>query len=99
MNPAALKANIADLKGDGILIVNIDAFTARNLEKAGYDSKPLEDNTLSSFRVHEVPITNLTLEAIADCGLNQRAAVRSVFCSRVGIGCLIGHRTHADLDR
>ena len=77
MNPAALKANIADLKGDGILIVNIDAFTARNLEKAGYDSNPLEDNTLSSFRVHEVPITNLTLEAIADCGLNQRAAVRS----------------------
>ncbi|MGC6418473.1 MAG: 2-oxoacid:acceptor oxidoreductase subunit alpha [Bradymonadia bacterium] len=77
MNPAALKANIADLKGDGILIVNIDAFTARNLEKAGYDSNPLEDNTLSSYRVHEVPITNLTLEAIADCGLNQRAAVRS----------------------
>jgi 2-oxoglutarate ferredoxin oxidoreductase subunit alpha len=77
MNPAALKVNIADLKKDGILIVNTDAFTSRNVEKAGYESNPLEGNQLSDYRVFEVDITTLTLTAIADCGLNQRAAVRS----------------------
>jgi 2-oxoglutarate ferredoxin oxidoreductase subunit alpha len=77
MNPAALKANLADLKKDGILVVNLDAFTKRNIEKAGYETNPLEDNSLTDYRVYEVAITTLTLNAIADCGLNQRAAVRS----------------------
>ena len=35
-----LKVNIADLKKDGIVIINTDAFTKRNIEKAGYESNP-----------------------------------------------------------
>src|SRR5881409_1528344 len=38
MNPAALKANIGDLPGGGLLIVNTDAFTRGNLKKAGYQT-------------------------------------------------------------
>ena len=77
MNPAALRANIADLKPDGIIIANTAAFTDKNLAKVGYETSPLEDGSLSSYRVYPVDVTTLTLNAIAECGLNQRAAVRS----------------------
>ncbi|MCB9553378.1 MAG: 2-oxoacid:acceptor oxidoreductase subunit alpha [bacterium] len=76
MNPAALRVNIGDLKPDGILIANSHAFTDKNLERAGYTSNPLEDGTLEAFRVYQVDITTMTLTAISEQGLNQRAAVR-----------------------
>ena len=47
MNPAALKTNLDDLPLGGTLIVDTDAFTERNLKKAGYESNPLEDDELS----------------------------------------------------
>ena len=56
MNPAALKTNLRDLPRGGTLIVNRDAFTERNLEKAGYAANPLEDGSLAEFQVHEVPL-------------------------------------------
>jgi 2-oxoglutarate ferredoxin oxidoreductase subunit alpha len=77
MNPAALKANLADLKRGGILIANTEQFGVKNLERAGYTANPLEDGSLSAYRVFPVDITNITLRAIADVGLNQRAAVRT----------------------
>src|SRR5437016_13870166 len=55
MNPAALKANLAEVEKGATIIVNQDAFTKRNLEKAGYESDPLEDRSLSGYRVHPVP--------------------------------------------
>src|SRR5688572_17079647 len=51
MNPAALKVNLDDLKKGGILIANEDGFTDRNLEKAGYESNPLEDGSLDGFQL------------------------------------------------
>src|SRR5579859_3075524 len=55
MNPAALRVNLAELARGATIIVNEDAFTKRNLEKAGYGtSNPLEDGSLSEFRVHRV---------------------------------------------
>jgi 2-oxoglutarate ferredoxin oxidoreductase subunit alpha len=59
MNPAALKTNIMDLPPGGALIVNSDAFTQQNLNKAAYASNPLTDGSLSSFTVFEVPISAL----------------------------------------
>jgi 2-oxoglutarate ferredoxin oxidoreductase subunit alpha len=64
MNPAALKANLAELDRGATVIVNEDAFTKRNLEKAGYQSNPLEDGSLSAFRVHRIPMTSLTVRAV-----------------------------------
>ena len=64
MNPAALKANLAELERGATIIVNEDAFTKRNLEKAGYESNPLEDGTLSAFRVHRIPMSTLTARAV-----------------------------------
>jgi 2-oxoglutarate ferredoxin oxidoreductase subunit alpha len=64
MNPAALKANIADLVPGGAIIVNVDAFTPTNLAKAGYANSPLEDGSLSQYNVHEIPVTTLNARAL-----------------------------------
>ncbi len=63
MNPAALKANLASLPRGATIIVNEDAFSRRNLEKAGYPVSPLEDDSLAEFTVHRVPMTTLTARA------------------------------------
>ena len=66
MNPAALKTSLDDLQKGGIIIVNTDNFTRNNLKKAGYDISPLEDDSLQSYEVHEVPLTSLNREALKD---------------------------------
>jgi 2-oxoglutarate ferredoxin oxidoreductase subunit alpha len=77
MNPAALKASVKDLLPGATIIVNVDAFEPRNLEKAGYKVNPLEDNSLDAFTVYEVPMTSLTKEAAKDTGAKPRDAERS----------------------
>ncbi len=63
MNPAALKANVAELERGATIIVNEDAFSKRNLDKAGYEANPLEDGSLGAYRVHRIPMTTLTTRA------------------------------------
>ena len=77
MNPAALRANIAELPPGGTIIANTDAFEPRNLEKAGYHANPLEDDTLAAFRVYPVPMTAITIEATKETGVKPRDAERS----------------------
>ncbi len=77
MNPAALKTNLEDLKRGGTLIVNEDAFDKSNIVKAGYESNPLDDETLlAGYRVHKVPMTRLTRDAVAELGLSKKEADR-----------------------
>src|SRR6478672_13952107 len=59
MNPAALKTNVIDLPAGGALIVNSDAFSQQNLNKAGYAANPLTDGSLKQFTVFEIPISTL----------------------------------------
>ncbi len=76
MNPAALKANVREVKKGGTIIVNSDDFTKRNLAKVGYASNPLEDGSLGdSATIHAVPLASLTIEALADCA--RRTCSRS----------------------
>jgi 2-oxoglutarate ferredoxin oxidoreductase subunit alpha len=77
MNPAALRASLADMVAGSTLIVNADAFVDRNLAKAGYDANPLTDGTLASFTVFEVPMTSLTIEAAKPSGAKSRDAERA----------------------
>jgi 2-oxoglutarate/2-oxoacid ferredoxin oxidoreductase subunit alpha len=72
MNPAALKVNLADLEHGGILIVNSDAFSEGNLKKAGYLKNPLEDGSLSGYRLFSLPITSLNANALAECKLTKK---------------------------
>ncbi len=76
MNPAALKLRIGDLEPDGILIVNSDSFTQRDLLKAGCTSNPLEDGSLKGFRVISVSMTSLNRQAVASCKLSGSEADR-----------------------
>ncbi|MGH9151366.1 MAG: 2-oxoacid:acceptor oxidoreductase subunit alpha [Acidimicrobiales bacterium] len=77
MNPAALKANVAEVAPGSTIIVNADAFDERSLAKAGYPANPLTDGSLSGFTVYEVPMTSLTLEATKPSGARARDAERS----------------------
>ncbi len=76
MNPAALKVNIRDLKQNGWLIVNADSFAAKDLEKAGYDSNPLEDHSLDAYRVLPIEISKLTKEALKETKLSTKEKER-----------------------
>jgi len=76
MNPAALKANISDLPAGGILIVNSDEFTKRNLAKVGYESDPLGSPAFEAFQVHEVAMSSLTVGAVESVGLGKKDAER-----------------------
>ena len=74
MNPAALKANLPDLEPGGTIIVNTDPFNRNGLRKAGYEQNPLEDDSLSGYDVHPVPLTTLTRNALADIeGMSNQA--------------------------
>jgi 2-oxoglutarate ferredoxin oxidoreductase subunit alpha len=92
MNPAALRTNLRDLPKGGTLIVNRDAFTDRNLEKAGYTANPLEDGTLGEFHVHDVPLTTLTLEALKEIDVTKREAERSKNMFALGLMSWLYHR-------
>jgi 2-oxoglutarate ferredoxin oxidoreductase subunit alpha len=78
MNPAGLKTNLPAVKPGHTIIVDIDAFSRKNLEKAQYESNPLEDDSLANYRVIEVSMTSLTKEALKDIqGLDNKSITRS----------------------
>jgi 2-oxoglutarate/2-oxoacid ferredoxin oxidoreductase subunit alpha len=77
MNPAALRANLQDVATGSTVIVNSDTFEDRNLTKAGYTSNPLTDGSLEGYRVYEVPMTSITMEAVKPSGTKPRDAERS----------------------
>jgi len=76
MNPAALKVNLKDLEPGGILMVNTDAFVESNLRKAGYGTNPLEDGSLSGYRVFKLPITSLTMGALEEAKIPHKQMER-----------------------
>lgn len=76
MNPAALKMNLADLKANGILIVNTDSFTENDLRKAQIKTSPLEDGSLDKFRLFSVELERLTRRALEHLGLDAKSMDR-----------------------
>ena len=77
MNPAALKTNLPRLQPNGVLIIDQDAFSERNLARAGYKDNPLDDPELGSrYRLHPVPVTTLTLNALEDLELKRTVKTR-----------------------
>ena len=76
MNPAALKVNVADLKANGILIVNSDSFKETDLRKAQMTSNPLEDHSLDKFRLFSVELERLTRVALEHLGLDAKSMDR-----------------------
>jgi 2-oxoglutarate ferredoxin oxidoreductase subunit alpha len=100
MNPAALKTNIKDLPKGGTLILDADAFSERNLQKAGYAANPLEDGSLDEYQLHTVPLTTLTVGALKDiAGVTPREAERSKNMFALGLmSWLYGRPVDATID-
>ena len=100
MNPAALKANLSDLPKGATVIVDTDAFTQRNLQKAAYETNPLEDETLDAYHVHPVPLTSLTVGALAEIdGVTPREAERAKNMFALGLmSWLYGRETQSTID-
>ncbi|MEH0522434.1 2-oxoacid:acceptor oxidoreductase subunit alpha [Streptomyces stelliscabiei] len=92
MNPAALKANIADLPRGAEIIVNTDEFTPRALHKVGYTTSPLDDGQLDGYSVHPVPLTTLTVEALKTFDLSRKEAERSKNMFALGLLSWMYHR-------
>ena len=76
MNPAALKVVLPELKLSGLILVDSGTFTERNLHKAHYDTNPLEDGSLTPYRLIELDISAITLEAVKEFGLGKKEALR-----------------------
>jgi 2-oxoglutarate ferredoxin oxidoreductase subunit alpha len=99
MNPAALKANVGDLPPGGVLIVNTDEFTKRNLTKVGYAANPLEDDSLAEFQVHPVAMATLTRGALEETGLSKKDAERAKNMFALGLLSWMYHRPYESTER
>ncbi|MFF6782515.1 2-oxoacid:acceptor oxidoreductase subunit alpha [Streptomyces sp. NPDC012510] len=99
MNPAALRANIADLPRGAEIIINTDDFTRRPMAKVGYHTSPLEDGSLDGYQVHPVPLTTLAVEALKEFGLSRKEAERSKNMVALGLLSWMYHRPTANTER
>jgi 2-oxoglutarate ferredoxin oxidoreductase subunit alpha len=93
MNPAALRSNISELEPGGTLIVNEEAFTVRNLQKAGYTTNPLEDDSLARYQLKRIPMLSLTQRALEGMeGVGSRDAQRARNLFALGLVCWLYDR-------
>lgn len=76
LNPAALRVELPKVRPGGIVIVDTGSFADRDLRKAGYASNPLTDGSLSGYRVIEVDVSHLTLQAVKPLGVSQHDGLR-----------------------
>lgn len=91
-NPAALRANIDDLRPSGMVIVNTDAFNEKALARAGYEEDPLPA-LRDRVKLVEIPLTRLNREALKDLNLSYRDADRSKNFFALGIMYWLYHRS------
>ena len=85
MNPAALLANVDWIKDGGTIIVDSDSFKAKDFEKAGYKSNPLEDGTLEGYNLIQAPITKLTKDSVEGFTIENKFRTRSKNMFALGI--------------
>ncbi|MGE0387935.1 MAG: 2-oxoacid:acceptor oxidoreductase subunit alpha [Gammaproteobacteria bacterium] len=92
LNPAALKVHIAELRRDGVLIINNDSFTDGDLKKAGYSADPREDGSLAGRTVYALPISTLTAEAVKPAGLTKKQSELCKNMFTLGMVCWLYDR-------
>ena len=92
MNPAALKANIADLPRGAAIIADTADFTKRNLAKVGYVTDPLTDDSLADYQLHALDLTGMTVAAVKQFGLSRKDASRAKNMFALGLLSWLYHR-------
>jgi 2-oxoglutarate ferredoxin oxidoreductase subunit alpha len=85
MNPAALKVHLPELRPNGIIIANISTFNKRNLQLAGWEANPLEDDTLKEYRVVSIDMNMLVVNALEDLDLSGKVVARSTNMFALGL--------------
>lgn len=86
MNPAALRANLRWVKPGGTIILDINSFTPKNIQKAGCESDdPLKQEKFGDFNIIEAPITQLTKDTLKDMGLDNKSIIRSKNMFALGV--------------
>ncbi len=76
MNPAALITNLKDLVDGGLIVVDSDAFTDKNMQRAGYKTNPLEDGSLDGYRLLTIDISKRVLDTVKPFGLTHKFGLR-----------------------
>ena len=98
MNPAPLKKNLMWVKDGGTIIVDTDTFTEKALEKAGYDSNPLDDGSLKDYNIIQAPISTLTKKSVEDMGLDNKMILKSRNMFALGVMFFIFNRDFSTAD-
>jgi 2-oxoglutarate ferredoxin oxidoreductase subunit alpha len=99
MNPAALRANLSDMKPGTSIIVDSHDFSSRNLVKAGYDGNPLEDDSLADYNLSVLDLTGMTVEAVKEFGLSRKDAARAKNMFALGLlSWMYGRPTETTID-
>ena len=98
MNPAPLKTNLMWVKDGGTVIVDTDTFNEKALEKAGYKSDPLTDNSLKDYNVILAPISTLTKKSVEDLGMDNKMIMKSRNMFALGVMFYLFNRSFATAD-
>ena len=77
MNPAALKVHLSELTPGGIIIINENAFSPKNLKLAGYESNPIEDGTVDSYEIYSIQMSTLVAKACEDMDISPKTVDRT----------------------
>lgn len=77
MNAAALKTNLSKLKKNGTIITDDKGFSRKNLKLAGYETNPLENDTLEKYQIYNIEISKITNESLKDSELGKKERDRS----------------------
>ncbi len=99
MNPAALRVNIDDVKPGSLVIVDTGAFSAKSLQKAGYEDNPLENGSLDKFQVLAIDMSKQTLEAVKPFGLGNKDGLRCKNMWALGLVYWMYGRKRADTEQ
>ncbi|NTW31269.1 MAG: 2-oxoacid:acceptor oxidoreductase subunit alpha [Bacteroidetes bacterium] len=98
MNPASLKSNLKWVKTGATIILDIDTFDEKTIEKAGFKQNPLEDASLSSFSIIKAPISSLTWETVKELGADQKTAYKTRNMFALGITYYLFNRDFKTTD-
>ncbi|MGY8737741.1 MAG: 2-oxoacid:acceptor oxidoreductase subunit alpha, partial [bacterium] len=85
-NPAALRANVDDVRPGGMVIINIDSFNEKAQKRAGYEGDPLPE-LRDRYNLVEIPFTTLNRQALVGLDLSSRDIDRCKNFFALGVLC------------
>jgi 2-oxoglutarate/2-oxoacid ferredoxin oxidoreductase subunit alpha len=97
-NPAALRANVDDVRPGGMVIINVDSFNQKSLTRAGYEDDPIPE-LRDSHQLVEIPFTTLNREALQGLDLSAREIDRCKNFFALGVLCWLYGRPMAATER